>query len=310
MLYVNDNNDIYEFPFANVNSLDTLFTDAPSRIDVNNLVYVQIDDSEEDIDNPDYFLSNTRGIHIPLSNYTYDTDLIITQRDELILRSYNVRSIPKNLDLFLDSLKTNFDILCTCETRLNDNLASVYKIDDTYESFHGCRSRNPRYGGGVSLFIKSIYLPTHVPELSVYLPYMEAVAAEFINASGRKSLVISIYRPPKSSISDFISKMEELLLVLQDRQYAEAHIAGDLNIDLLRDTIPSTSRFVNLMNSFNFYCMINRPTRITPTSATLIDHIWSTNAEHILRSYIITDDITDHYTVEAHFKTPNSTNNP
>ena len=55
------------------------------------------------------------------------------------------------------------------------------------------------------------------------------------------------------------------------------------------------------MHTYNFYCTINKPTRVCDTTATLIDHIWVSNIENAHSSYIIVDDQTDHYAVECHF---------
>ena len=51
---------------------------------------------------------------------------------------------------------------------------------------------------------------------------------------------------------------------------------GDFNIDLLKVNIHAkTNEFVNDVISHGFLPKITRPTRITPHSATLIDHIYS-----------------------------------
>ena len=50
---------------------------------------------------------------------------------------------------------------------------------------------------------------------------------------------------------------------------------GDYNINLLNsDKHNPTSDFVELMHSYSFIYLINRTTRITATSATLIDNIF------------------------------------
>ena len=55
-----------------------------------------------------------------------------------------------------------------------------------------------------------------------------------------------------------------------------AYLMGDFNIDLLKVNIHAkTKEFVNDVISQGFLPKITRPTRITPRSATLIDHIYS-----------------------------------
>ena len=54
-----------------------------------------------------------------------------------------------------------------------------------------------------------------------------------------------------------------------------SYLMGDCNIDLLKVNIHAkTNEFVNDVISQGFLPKITRPTRITPHSATIIDHIY------------------------------------
>ena len=71
---------------------------------------------------------------------------------------------------------------------------------------------------------------------------------------------------------------------------------GDINIDILqygKDRI--TNDYVNCMFSHNFSQCINRPTRISRTTATLIDHIWSNRQTDNIKSGILLTDHSDHF---------------
>ena len=79
-------------------------------------------------------------------------------------------------------------------------------------------------------------------------------------------------------------------------------LIGDINIDLLKyDTHTDTSKFIDTLISYNFQPLSLLPTRITDTSATLIDHIYfkgnskrnNIQIDKIFTGNIITD-ITDH----------------
>ena len=74
---------------------------------------------------------------------------------------------------------------------------------------------------------------------------------------------------------------------------------GDYNINLLNsDKHNPTSDFVELMHSYSFLSLINRPTRITSTSATLIGDIL-VNYSDLQNSFqcILVTDISDHLPV-------------
>ena len=74
---------------------------------------------------------------------------------------------------------------------------------------------------------------------------------------------------------------------------------GDFNIDLLKVNLHAkTNEFVNDVISQGFLPKITRPTRITPHSATLIDHIYSNDkmptSQNDISGIIITD-VADHF---------------
>ena len=71
---------------------------------------------------------------------------------------------------------------------------------------------------------------------------------------------------------------------------------GDYNINLINyENHTLTSDFVDLLHSHSFISLINRPTRITSTTATLIDNIFtnSTNIENSFQGLLVTD-VSDH----------------
>ena len=71
-----------------------------------------------------------------------------------------------------------------------------------------------------------------------------------------------------------------------------------MNIDLcLGKSNYETNRYVDTMISCSVKCIINKPTRITPTSKTLLDHIYTNNtlSSCYLTSGISLCDVSDHY---------------
>ena len=72
---------------------------------------------------------------------------------------------------------------------------------------------------------------------------------------------------------------------------------GDFNIDLLNLNNQQTELFTNTMFSFNYYPLINKPTRLGETSSTAIDHIWTNITNTKVKSGIIVHNIADHFPV-------------
>ena len=88
---------------------------------------------------------------------------------------------------------------------------------------------------------------------------------------------------------------------------------GDYNIDLLKfDTHPLTSEFLESNLSLAVLPTINKPTRVTSNSATLIDNIFSNilDAEDLIPC-ILPLDISDHFPILYYVNnriSPNSSN--
>ena len=69
---------------------------------------------------------------------------------------------------------------------------------------------------------------------------------------------------------------------------------GDFNFDLLDSSDQLTESFTDTMFSFNYYHLINKPTRITENKHSAIDHIWTNITNTKILSGIITHSIADH----------------
>ena len=75
-------------------------------------------------------------------------------------------------------------------------------------------------------------------------------------------------------------------------------LCGDFNIDILKhDSHSGTKHFVDTMYSLNLYPLINKPTRVTRESATLIDNIFANVLNKQTSSGVLINDITDHFPV-------------
>ena len=101
-----------------------------------------------DVD-PDTFLQGSLGLNIPNSNY-YFPDTPIDDLDQLTAHTFsvinfNVGSIPKHFDTYLDQcispFNWKFDVLSFCETKLTNNIDNLYDIP-TYSRYCNNLSRH------------------------------------------------------------------------------------------------------------------------------------------------------------------------
>ena len=82
----------------------------------------------------------------------------------------------------------------------------------------------------------------------------------------------------------------------------KAYIMGDLNYDLLQDSHTFTDDFVDIMYDHSFHPIINKPTRITQSSSTCIDHIWTNIHDKNISSAIISLSLIRSLTIYQLFK--------
>ena len=95
-----------------------------------------------------------------------------------------------------------------------------------------------------------------------------------IEKNKNKYIIGGLYRHLNQNVDEFRALFEPLLNTLSN-QTLLCLIAGDLNIDLSKcHTNAHTSAYLDTLIMNNFTPTIIMPTRITDTSATIIDHIY------------------------------------
>jgi hypothetical protein len=104
-----------------------------------------------------------------------------------------------------------------------------------------------------------------------------------------------VYRPPNTDIPMFIEQMTNIINH-NNVENKRCYIMGDFNINLLNcSSHTSTADFVDNMFAHLYVPLINRPTRLCRSSATLIDNIFTNNISvSYAKSGILRTDISDH----------------
>ena len=69
---------------------------------------------------------------------------------------------------------------------------------------------------------------------------------------------------------------------------------GDFNIDY---KIRSNAKWLNLIQLFDLTQIVKDLTRVTETSSTIIDHVYTTNVENIKECFVPTYAVSDHFPV-------------
>ena len=125
---------------------------------------------------------------------------------------------------------------------------------------------------------------------------LESVFVDITARNGKQIRVGSIYRSPNTCVNKLIECIEKITTCTNKGKTTELILGMDQNLDLLKsDEHAKTRKFLDTILDTGLWPVITRPTRITQTSAMLIDNIYiSKNLQHTFDSTIIIDDITDH----------------
>ena len=103
-----------------------------------------------------------------------------------------------------------------------------------------------------------------------------------------------MYRHPAANIQNFQDEFCRTISTLAASK-KEYLICGDFNIDLLKyESVNSVTDNMNFLYSEGCYNLIDKPTRITSTSSTLLAHIYTNISDKTLTSGILTYDVSDH----------------
>jgi len=118
---------------------------------------------------------------------------------------------------------------------------------------------------------------------------------EIINESTKNIIIGTVYRPPNSKFNEFEHHLKDILSKT-DKGNKPCYLIGDFNIDLLKyHKCNFSNQFFNQLSSSGYMPLIIKPTRITRSTATLIDYIFTNQihqTEHL--NGILFNDISDH----------------
>ena len=199
----------------------------------------------------------------------------------------NIRSLRNRRDEFAQFLHDcPYDVMSLSETWLDKdichNLVSIegYKFE---------RKDRTQYGGGVGCYIRENipYLRRHDLEND----NLELLWIELKPRNETSLFVGVIYRPPSSPMS-FFDALEinlDKVTALSDKIV----LLGDFNSNML--TANPLSKTLNDLSELNgFSQLIDKPTRVTPNSSTLIDLIFVSKSLGELKSGVLSLGLSDH----------------
>ena len=247
-----------------------------------------------------------------MENFSTAKDYIGSNKSLSIFNS-NSRSLVKHISQFqlvfdcIHDSEFQFDIITFCETWLDDKLENLTSFQNYTPVFK--HKKAMKEGGGLAAFIRKGLKYTVRYDLSFDDSMQDRFDGLFIEIDTlRKNIVLLvIYRTPRfNSVHEMTHQIVEKINIIKNEN-KDIIIAGDMNIDLLRySNNNETTEFLDQMLYNTLLPKITLPTRVTETTATLIDHIFTNiNNDKCLAGTLLTD-ISDHFSNFIFIKeTPN-----
>ena len=186
------------------------------------------------------------------------------------MAALNINGLSTHVDELRVYLATNdIDILAINGTKLDESIMEGEVNICGYDIVPPDRKRG---GGGVCFFVKNSINFSTRHDLNV--DDLENLCVEIQNPRSKPFLVVTWYRPPDSLTGIFESF--EILLRRLDSLNIEYHLLGDINCNLSVSLYDNdTRKLVSITDVYGLHQLINEPTRITETSQTLTDLIYT-----------------------------------
>ena len=233
-------------------------------------------------------------------NEAYE-ELKTANSDDFSIIHLNIRSMNKHFDdfkLFLQSLKFQFKVICLSETWAENCIMnySRFQISD-YTMIHQERNSN-KQGWGVCVFIHNTLSYKKLNSYCVSTDDNETISIKILDNISKNKIISLTYRPPGGKVNQFHNYLKEFLsnksIITKD-----IYIVGDFNLNFIDyENNKKIKDFVNLLFEKGLIPVINKPTRVSLKSATIIDHIiTNTLFTHATQSRIIKTDVSDHFPI-------------
>lgn len=175
--------------------------------------------------------------------------------------------LRKDLEIELFMNCNNIDILCITEHWLKSH---QFMFNFSNHQVGSSFSReNAIHGGSLILLTKKFKFKERKDIVSLSVERTIEIACVELE----QLVVLSVYRPPSSVYDCFESIMDDVLQKL-GKLGKNIIVCGDLNVNLLEDSSNSL-KIKNLFQSYNLNHLFLEPTRITATSSTCLDNIFT-----------------------------------
>lgn len=216
----------------------------------------------------------------------------IGKEDKRKLLHVNVRCLRNKISLIESSI-SNFDVsfLCITEHWLLDNECEYINIEGFSLASAYCRKKHV-HGGSMIFCSKNVNYKASQALNALSLDKHCELSVIETKDGILKHFLICLYRSPSGDSKIFIATMTKLLDQITNKQ-VNITICGDFNIDF-NSPGPLSKETLDLFHSYGLSRTINDATRVTNTSSSCIDNIF-TNIVNISSIENVDLNIADHH---------------
>ena len=277
------------FPFQNINDDDLK--------EIFDLTIHELVDVINDIDWEERLPETNEKIEV--CNYfnmlEYRNLVKNSSKNDFFLLHFNIVSLSSKqskLDSIIQHSERLPEVIALTETkiRISDNIQDAFNMNH-YDFVH---RDTPTHFGGVGFYINDDVEYEVRNDLALNCQDCEDLWIEIKNKSRKNIILGVIYRHPRHSFSIFQEKLCSTLekISLENKNI---YTCGDYNINFLRiNQSQAIKNYYNAIMSYSCRLLIDKPTRITSGSATILDHIYTNDYESSITPGILVTDVSDH----------------
>ena len=214
----------------------------------------------------------------------------------ITLASLNICSITRKYEVIKILLeKSRIDLLALIESFLYRSIEDSELTIEGYRIFRHDRTSasGKNHGGGIIVYSSEERDIKPIDNGAFCTPNRETLWLEMKLPNSRPTVICSIYRPPDATVEEGLAELQNQFDSLEISHRSDIIFLGDLNVELIKPSTNKT-RLTNSMKNRKLDQLINKATRVTVTTSTLIDHIWSNNPLLYSHTGLLDTSVSDH----------------
>jgi hypothetical protein len=234
-----------------------------------------------------------RHPQVQTRGYRNIRNVTVTTKPKLSILHENIQSIGNKqieVHLALKSDLKDIDVLCFTEHWLKEDCLKLIHIDQ-YKLVSYCSRTQHNHGGSCIYVVKNVCTKNLncFQDISAEKDF-EVSATELVDYN---YIIVCIYRSHDDNFLIFLKNHEFILHTIQSRN-KKPFLCGDWNLNFLVDN-KKLQELQILLESYNMMNIVRSPTRITPSTVSLIDVIITNKDSPILSTAVIDLGFSDHH---------------